>query len=167
MNGLPPYGNGQPHLSATTGCSYRAATTIGTAAAPVVQPDTSSPPPTQQPPPPPPPSTAFGNSSVPYAFQQFAQMPPNRSMFHYSHQQAAQAQQQQHRPPGAAFTPFPRPTARLLQLRQPNQGSECTGPHIDEITQKKAYQLEYAAAPPTAAQQAPPTAALAGQEAEK
>nr|CAH7741766.1 unnamed protein product [Callosobruchus chinensis] len=191
MNGLPPYGNGQPQpLQQQQPVASAPPLPSVQQPPPVVQPDTSSPPPTQQPPPPPPPATAFGNSSVPYAFQQFAQMPPN------SHQQAAQAQQQQHRPPaGAAFTvaqfpsypenfppptftfpymplmyssPFPARPPGCYNCGSPNhQGSECTGPHIDEITQKKAYQLEYAAAPPTAAQQAPPTAALAGQEAEK
>ncbi|VEN59956.1 unnamed protein product [Callosobruchus maculatus] len=199
-NGLP-YGNGQPQSLQQQQQQQPVASAPPPPAVQqqpppgVVQPDTSSPPPTQQPPPPPPPGTAFGNSSVPYPFQQFAQMPPNRSMFHYNQQQAAQAQQQ-HRPPaGAAFTVaqfppypenfppptftfpympllysshFPARTPGCFNCGSPNhQGHECTGPQIDEITQKKAYKLEYTAAPPTAAQQAPPPTALAGQEAEK
>nr|CAI5844841.1 unnamed protein product [Callosobruchus analis] len=79
-NGLP-YGNGQPQPLQQQPVVSAPPPPAVQQPPPVVQPDTSSPPPTQQPPPPPPPTTAFANSSVPYAFQQFAQMPPNRTPF--------------------------------------------------------------------------------------
>ncbi|KAJ8939252.1 hypothetical protein NQ318_015210 [Aromia moschata] len=115
--------------------------------------------------PPPPPPPAFGSGSVPYSYpQQFAALPPNRSMFHYN---------QAYRP---AFTQYPNyptdnfPTYSLPYIpliysspyaaRTPpgcyncgapgHAGSDCTGQNIEEITQKKAYQLEYAAPLPDA-----------------
>lgn len=130
---------------------------------PPLPPDTTTPPP-----------PAFSNSSVPYSFPQTfvaaaaAQLPPNRSMFHYN---------QVYRPTFTApysfptgdnnFPPYSIPyvpivysspfPARTTPSTQPgcyncgghnHVGSECTSQNIEEITQKKTYQVEYTATLP-------------------
>lgn len=130
---------------------------FGTNPCPPPMPDTTSPPP-----------PAYSNSSVPYSFQQqfaaaaaAAHLPPSRSMFHYN---------QAYRPtftplqygdsnfpaytipyvPIVYSSPFPaRTTTTTTQpgcynCGAPNHvGSECTSQNIEEITQKKNYQVEY------------------------
>lgn len=124
---------------------------------PPPMPDTTSPPP-----------PAYSNSSVPYSFPQpfaAAQLPPSRSMFHYN---------QAYRPtftpiqygdsnfpaytipyvPFVYSSPFPARTTTTTQpgcynCGAPNHvGSECTSQNIEEITQKKTYQVEYTTSMP-------------------
>lgn len=118
--------------------------------APVI-PDTTSPPP------------AFSNSSVPYSFhQQFATIPPNRSMFHFNqaYRPSFTAQYPSFPtenniiytfsyPPLMNFSPFAaRTQPGCYNCGAPNHvGSECTSQNIEDITQKKTFQLEYTPLP--------------------
>lgn len=108
----------------------------------------------------PPPPPAFSNSSVPYSFPQpFTALPPNRSMFHFT-----QAFRPTFTPPYQNYptdNSFPTYTYPYMSViisshyppRTPpgcyncgaptHLGTECSSQNIEEITQKKTYQLEY------------------------
>lgn len=128
LNGIPPFQN---------------------AAAPLIQ-DTSSPPP------------PFSTSTVPYSFPQpFATIPPTRSMFHCYSNPAYRPNFTAHYPnfQTESFPTYTFPyqpviySSTLQQQRTPpgcyncgsqtHVGSECSSQNVEEITQKKAYQLEF------------------------
>lgn len=133
---------------------------FGTSPCPPPISDTTSPPP-----------PAYSNSSVPYSFPQpfaAAQLPPNRSMFHYN-----QAYRPTFTAPYQSFptgdsnfpaytipyvpfvysSPFPPRTTTTqpgcYNCGAPSHvGSECTSQNIEEITQKKNYRVEYTTSMP-------------------
>ncbi|KAJ8920949.1 hypothetical protein NQ315_015742 [Exocentrus adspersus] len=109
----------------------------------------------------PPPPPVFSSSSVPYSFPQaFTALPPNnRSMFHYTQAyRPTFTPQYQNYPTDNSFPTYTYPYMSLIISSQypprtptgcyncgalNHMGTECPNQNIEEITQKKTYQLEY------------------------